>query len=624
MGPYGEAKVLAIGIRIAEIALREVGPHSADEEIVAIVETDMWSFTMQLTPTEFTCVIASLSKKETYNMKRLQRWMPGLVVMILAISLLPLAACSNGESATSPQTAPASTATTAPAPTLAPTATTAPSPTASVEPLIIRLDAMRDGGYPTPFAHYPRMRGTVMKYIFDSLLEPDEEGYIPWLAESWDVSDDYKTYTFNIRPDVKWHDGQELTAHDVVFSFRYYQEYPPVFTSDRIAKDYLLSVEALSDYQVEFVTASPDATFLSEVGMMRIIPEHVWKDVDNPYEFQDEKATIGCGPYMLTDYSSEHGSYRYVAFDEYWGPQQRIDVIELVPASDPILALENRDIDIARIKADVADRFREKPGFVIVESPALAGTMLNFNMRANELFQNKAFRQAIAHAIDKADIIAKIQRGLAKPGSPGILPIDHQYYNPEIVDYAYDPVKARQLLQEAGIDQDISIELLVDNGSGVRIAEILKEQLSDVGIKLDVVSVDPKSRDARVFDREYEMALIAMGSWGLDADFLRIRYNSQIDFKDAGGSLSAILGADQGYQNAELDRLLAEQRVEVDPEKRKLILFEIQEMLAQDVPEIPLFNNYYLYAYNADKYDGWTFMFDHPVMEHAKLSYLQR
>ena len=464
-----------------------------------------------------------------------------------------------------------------------------------------------------------------MKYVFDSLLEPDENGYMPWLAESWDVSDDSKIYTFTIRPGVKWHDGQELTARDVAFSFNYYQEYAPVFTSDVISnKDYLLSIKALSDYQVEFVTANPDATFLSEVGMMRIIPEHIWEDVDNPYEFLDETATIGCGPYRLTDYSKEHKTYRYVAFEGYWGPKQRVDVIEFVPVSETVLALENGDIDIARIKADVADRFREKPEFVIEESPALAGTMLTFNMRANERFQNKEFRQAIAHAIDKADIIAKVQRGLAKPGSPGILPIDHEYYNPEIVDYEYDPDKARELLQKAGVDQELSLELLVDDGSGIKIAEILKEQLSDVGVNLDVVSVDSKSRDARVFDGEYEVALIAMGSWGLDADFIRVRYHSQVDVEEAGGSMTAILGADQGYQNAELDTLLAEQRVEVDPEKRRSLLYEIQQILAEDVPEIPLFNNYYLYAYNADKYDGWTFMFDHPVMEHAKLSYLQR
>ena len=463
-----------------------------------------------------------------------------------------------------------------------------------------------------------------MKYIFDSLLEPDENGYIPWLAESWEISDDYTTYVFNIRRGVKWHDGNELDAHDVAFSFNYYQEYAPVFTSDRISnKDYLLSIKALSDYQVEFVTAGPDATFMNEVGMMRIIPEHIWKDVDNPHEFVDEEATIGCGPYMLTDYSKEHKTYRYVAFEEYWGPKQRVDVIEFVPVSDSVLALENGDIDIARITSDVRDRFGDQ-GFTLVESPAFSGVMLTFNMHENELFQNKAFRQAIAHAINKADFVTKLARGLAKPGSPGILPIDHQYYNPGIVDYEYDPAKAIELLQEAGIEQDISIELLVDDGSGVRIAEILKEQLSDVGINLDVVSVDSKSRDARVFDGDYEMAVIGMGSWGLDADWIRVRYHSQIDYEDAGGSLSALLGADQGYQNTELDKLLVEQRAEVDPEKRNLLLFEIQEILAQDVPEIPLYNSYYLYAYNADKYDGWTFMFDHPVMEHAKLSYLQR
>ena len=109
----------------------------------------------------------------------------------------------------------------------------------------------------------------------------------------------------------------------------------------------------------------------------------------------------------------------------------------------------------------------------------------------------------------------------------------------------------------------------------------------------------------------------------MDPDFLRVRYSSETD-KSEGGSAAALLGANQGYQNKALDKLLTEQRAEVNPEKRKLLINQVQQILAEDVPELPLFNNYYLYAYNAQKYDGWTYMFDHPVMEHAKLSYLQR
>ena len=325
----------------------------------------------------------------------------------------------------------------------------------------------------------------------------------------------------------------------------------------------------------------------------------------------------------LAEYSKEHKTYRYVAFKDYWGPKQRIDAIEFVPVSDTILALENGDIDIGRITPDVRKRFEGKTEFKISESPALAGTMITFNMNKNNLFKNQEFRQALAYAINKEEIITKVLRGLAKPGSPGILPIDHQYYNREITNYQYNPEKAKELLQKAGTDKNITVELLVGDGSEIRIGELLKEQLAVVGVTLKVVAVDSKSKDAKVLDGNYEMALISMGSWGLDPDFLRVRYSSETD-KSEGGSATALLGANQGYQNKALDKLLTEQRAEVNPEKRKLIINQIQQILAEDVPEIALFNNYYLYAYNVQKYDGWTYMFDHPVMEHAKLSYLKR
>ena len=487
----------------------------------------------------------------------------------------------------------------------------------------VRLEG-RDAGFPNPFTHYPRMRGTVMKKIFDSLLEPDEEKCIPWLAKNWDISDDGKTHIIDIQEGVKWHDGEDMTARDVVFSFEYYQEHHPVFIGQVLTdKDYIKSIEATSDYQVKIVTSEPNATFFCEAGMLRIIPEHIWKDVDDPYEFTEPESTIGCGPFVLTDYSKEHGTYRYEAFDEYWGPEQRMEAIEYVPVSDELLALENGDISISRISPDVVSRFEGDPQFQVVNSPAFAGTMISFNMNENDLFQDKEFRQAVAYAIDKEDIIEKVIRGAGKPGSPGILPVDHQYYNPDVSKYNYNPDKARDILQELNISQDLSFELLVSEGPELRAGELIKEQLDKVGIDLNVVAVDSKTRDSRANEGKYEMAILAMGAWGLDADYIRIRYHSGLG-EDVGGSATAILGRNQGYENSNVDDLLDEQLRETDREKREEIFDQIQEKLAEDVPEIPLYNNYYYYAYRAQEYDGWTFMFDHAVMEHAKLSYLER
>lgn len=490
------------------------------------------------------------------------------------------------------------------------------------DPLVVRLEG-EDVGFPSPFTHYPKMRGTVMKYIFDSLLEPDEEECIPWLAENWEISEDGKTHNIQLREGVKWHDGEEMTARDVVFSFQYYLEHPPVFIGEVITKSYIVSIEALSDYQVKIVTSQPNATFYCEAGMLRIIPEHIWKDVEDPYSYLDEKALIGCGPYILTDYSKEHGTYRYEAFNDYWGPKQKVDIIEMIPVSDPVLAFENGDISIARITPDVLSRYETDDRYKVVKSPALAGTMINFNMHSNELFKKKEFRQAFAYAINKEEIIEKIMRGAALPGSAGILPVDHQWYNPELSQYEYNPEKALELLQQSGVEDTLAFELIVSEGLEVRIAELLKEQLSRVNIELKITAFDAKSRDARANEGKYEIAILAMGAWGLDADFLRIRYFSERQ-EGAGGSATAILGSDQGYKNSEVDLLLQEQLIETDREKRKQIVYNLQTVLAQEVPEIPLYNNYYYFVFRPEEYDGWTFMFDHAVMSHAKFSFLEK
>jgi len=491
------------------------------------------------------------------------------------------------------------------------------------EPTVVRL-AGSDAGYPSPFAHYPRMRGTVMKMVFDSLLEVDEEKCKPWLAKSWSISEDGTTHTIDLQEGVKWHDGKPMTANDVVFSFNYYLEYPPVFIGEVITQPgYIKSIEAVSDTRVIIKTAEPNATFYCEAGMLRIIPEHIWKDVGNPYELFTPDAALGCGPYILTAYSKEHGTYRYEAFTDYWGPRQRVDVIEYIPVSEEVLALEKGDISISRLSPDVLSRFEGNSAYKVVESPALAGTMISFNMNRNPLFQKKEFRQAVAYAIDKDEIIQKVMRGAALPGSPGILPMHHQFFNPNLPVYNHNPEKAKELLRSIGAEQGLSFELMVSEGSEVRIGELLNEQLAQVGIDLKITAVDSKSRDSRANEGNYEMAILAMGAWGMDADFLRIRYISSREGVK-GGSATGILGADQGYKNTEVDSLLREQLRETNYEKRKQILFRLQEVLAHDVPEIPLYNNYYLYAYRPGEYDGWTFMFDHAVMEHAKLSYLER
>ncbi len=494
---------------------------------------------------------------------------------------------------------------------------------------VIKL-AGGDYGYLTPYAHYPRGPGIFkMRLVFDSLLEKDEKGYINWLAEKYEIKENGKQYLFTIRDGVKWHDGKPLTAEDIKFSFEYACKHPMV--SSTISEKDIEKVEIVGDRQVKVTVKKPSAVMLSNLGTSRIIPKHIWEKVDNPKEFLDKEAVIGCGPYVLTEYSKEHGTYRLGAFKDYWGPKQRVKVIEFIPVSEGILAFEQGEVDMTGITPDVLQRFEKDPDCKIVKAPAFWGYRLLFNMGETPVFQEKELRQAFCYAMDKQDMIDKVQRGAGVPGCAGILPPDHVMYNSKAKQYNHDLKKAEELLVKLGYDklengvrvnskgEKLSFNLLV--GGEVRLAEVLKEHLGKVGIEINVQSVDGKTRDSRVQDNKYQIAITGHGGWGNDADYLRERFSSE---KKAGGSISPNLMRFKGYNNPELSELLEKQFETIDENERKKQIFKAQELLAEDVPEIPIFYTTGYTVYKPAKYDGWMFMFDHHSLEHSKLSYLER
>ncbi len=154
-----------------------------------------------------------------------------------------------------------------------------------------------DWGLPTPFAFYPRGPGYIhLSLVYDTLIRKDSNGTIPWLAERWESSPDGLTWTFHLRPDVKWQDGQPLTSSDVCFTFGYLRQHPVEwFVLGRIAR-----VEAKDDRTVVFHLRAPYAPFLTRVaGSIPIIPEHIWKDMSDPRAASDLKVVMGSGPFAI-------------------------------------------------------------------------------------------------------------------------------------------------------------------------------------------------------------------------------------------------------------------------------------------------------------------------------------
>ncbi|EHQ91083.1 ABC transporter substrate-binding protein [Desulfosporosinus youngiae] len=483
-------------------------------------------------------------------------------------------------------------------------------------PLVINLEG-GDWGYPTPFSHYSRGPGSFkMALIFDSLLERGEKGYIPWLADKWEVSGDGLTYTFTLKDNVRWQDGRPMTAEDVKFSFDYYAVHPPVSNDLTIDnQSFIQSVEATDAKTVRFKVEKPLAIVLGKIGNTRIIPRHIWESVDDPLKFTAPEAAVGTGPFLLKEYNKEQGAYKFEAFKDFWGPKPLVDTLQFVPVSDPVLAFDKGEIDLTgSITTDILPKYQNSEDYKVLQNPGFWGYRLIFNMEKRPELKDKAVRQAFAYAINRRELVEKVARNAAVPASAGYLPVGHLWYNPAVKDYEFNLEKARQLL--AG--RTLSVKLLTGNSNEeLRIGELLKISLAQAGIELSVTSADTKTRDAAVKKGDYELVLNGHGGWGGDADLLRTSYASKITT-----SQSPSADGIRGYSNEQLNELCRQQLYELDAEKRKAMVFRIQELIAEEVPQLPLYNTTGYVVFKPAKFDGWKYMFDHHEVTHNKLSYL--
>nr|WP_279385304.1 ABC transporter substrate-binding protein [Methanosarcina barkeri] len=225
----------------------------------------------------------------------------------------------------------------------------------------------------------------------------------------------------------------------------------------------------------------------------------------------------------------------------------------------------------------------------------------------------------------------KIARGAGKAGKMGILPEDHIWYNSDQPKYDYNPDKARALLEEAGWTDTDGDGILDKNGeklsyvlslgsNEVRIGELIKERLSEVGIDVQVKALESKSRDANLKSGDFELAISGFGGWGQDADYLRTRY---CDTGAQSGSVSSG-AAIFGYHNDTLNDLGTQELQELNDSKRKEIVYNMQIVLANDVPAIPLYYTTSYDVWRISKYDGWMNRYDHHARTHSILSYLER
>ncbi|MGQ9682530.1 MAG: ABC transporter substrate-binding protein [Anaerolineae bacterium] len=443
-----------------------------------------------------------------------------LILTIFAVALAGCTAATPSPTAT-PQPAntlvPATVVPTQPPPTATslPATATSPAATPTASEPIVHTMAGDDWGYPSPFAFYSRGPGYLrMSYLFDTLVWKDRKGYVPWLAEKWSLAEDGMTWTFTLRTGVKWHDGTPLTAEDVVFTFAYFKDKAAQgmvkwgWPVDKVAS----ATVAEGGRAVVIRMAKPTAGLMTDLfGSLPIIPKHIWEGVADPVQKLDADAVIGSSLFKLREYSKEEGRYVYEANPDFFLGKPAIDRLVFIQVKDPALALLAGQIDEAGFSGKGIASVRElrtKPEFQVLEGPSDWTLKLYINTNRAPL-DRRDVRQALAHAINRQDIVDKAQMGGAIVASLGILSPGSYWHNPNLPAYAYDPAKAQQLLNSAGVGS-FSVTLLTTE-SYAREAEMISTYLQAVGIQVTVKTGDRNTVDQLLREGNFDLLITGHG-----------------------------------------------------------------------------------------------------------------
>lgn len=461
------------------------------------------------------------------------------------------------------------------------TATPKPTPTATPAPVVFTYPG-EDWGYPSPFARYSRGPGYVrMSFLFDTLTWKDENGVIPWLAESWEMSEDGKTWTFELRPVVRWHDGQPFTAEDVAFTFAYVRENESqIDWSSEIAK--VESVEAIDEHTVRFTLSDPVAgPHFNLFGSVPIIPRHIWEGVIDPVKYLAPEAVIGTGPFKLDTYSKEEGLYIYNKNPDFWGGKVKVDTMVFPKVQDAAAALQGGEIDLTSFwgnEIEVVRQFEPDPTYKILPGPSFWVLQIVFNLERPP-FDQVALRQAVAYAIDRQRLIDQVTHGGAVVANVGIVSPSTTWANPNLPEYAHDPAKARQMLQQAGLENQA---VTIIQSGWDREAELIQADLEAIGLQVTVKSGDRTTVDGLLQEGNFDLAINGHGGIANPSTLRNPTWPAAT------------------YHIETYDALFVAQSVEMDTEKRREQIWELQAILAEDLPVLPLYHPLMWVIYKTD------------------------
>lgn len=415
---------------------------------------------------------------------------------------------------------------------------------------------------------------------YSTKMEP-----MPQLAKSWEISEDGLTYTFHLHDNVKWHDGEPFSSADVVFS-------ADVFLRETHARlrgslSHVASITAPDANTVVFKMKQPFGPFIGvfEAGTMPMIPKHIYKGTD--YKTNPANNTpIGTGPFKFKEWVK--GSHILLVKNEdyYEDGKPYLDEIywHVIPdAASRAVAYETGTVDIlpggSVENFDVGRISKLENTCVTDKGWEYFGphSWMWLNNRSGPTADVR-FRKAVMYAMDREFARSALWNGLGKVAKSPVSS-STKFFSDEGVNYDYNPEKAKALLKEMGYDgTPVRLLPLPYGETWQRWAEAVKQNLGEVGIKVEIVATDVAGWNQKLAEWDYDMAFTYLYQYGDPALGVSRTYISSNIAK--GSQWNNV----EGYENAKVDELFAKAAVAVTDAERQAIYTEVQKIITDEVP----------------------------------------
>ena len=455
----------------------------------------------------------------------------------------------------------------------------------------------------------------VNSFLVDSLATRNIDTYEwePWLASSWEISPDGKTFTFELRKGVLWHDGKELTANDVKFTFDALTDPKNRYKTAHVKPYYegIASAKVLGTHTIQFTTRNKYFGNFNVVAGLDVLPEHIYKDTSKKNIRKLNKTTVASGPYVFKNL--RRGKYlEVVTNSKWWGRKDpafkglyNFERIRFRFIQDDEMALRRLvrgELDFLGMSEE--DYYKKAKGpkwgksifKVNFENQAPKGyAFIGLNLN-NKIFKSKNVRRALYHLLDREKMIQKFLYGNALPAT-GPWYRQSIYANPNVKPIPYNPRLAAKLLREEGwkdsdgdkildkvidgVKTKLSFTILEPREEFLKYLTLFKEEAKKVGVQILLKRIEWNSFLKLLDEKKFEAVRLGWGGGSVDLDPKQIWHSSS---STTGGSNFI------SYKNKEVDRLIDEGRQIYDKKKRIKIFQKVYALVAADVPYLFLFN----------------------------------